>query len=95
MYSYRVVFEEVDDARRLKNLLEEIGDTYASVNARKNEAVIETDESISEICEMLKDEGYEIIELEMTDSEKEALAHSAEVLRKHTMLADQITAGLK
>ena len=65
MYSYIVVFEEIDDARRLKNLLEEIGDTYASVNARKNEAVIETDESISDICEILKDEGYEIIDLEM------------------------------
>ena len=65
MYSYRIVFEEVDDARRMKELLEEIGDTYASVNARKKEAIIETDESISEICEMLKDEGYEIIDLEM------------------------------
>jgi hypothetical protein len=60
-----VVFEEIDDARRLKNLLEEIGDTYASVNARKKEAIIETDDSISDICEMLKDEGYEIIDLEM------------------------------
>ena len=33
MYTYKIVFEEIADAKDLKELLEEIGDTYASVNA--------------------------------------------------------------
>ena len=65
MYTYKIVFEELADARELKELLEEIGDTYASVNARRKEAVIETSESVSEICEVLKDEGYDIVDLEI------------------------------
>ena len=65
MYTYKIVFEEIEDARDLKDLLEEIGDTYASVNARRKEAIIETSESVSEICEILKDEGYDIVDLEL------------------------------
>ena len=65
MYTYKIVFEEIADARELKELLEEIGDTYASVNVRRKEAVIETSESVSEICEVLKDEGYDIVDLEI------------------------------
>ena len=65
MYTYKIVFEEIEDARDLKDLLEEIGDTYASVNARRKEVIIETSESVSEICEILKDEGYDIVDLEL------------------------------
>ncbi|MBQ1315581.1 MAG: hypothetical protein IIY57_05255 [Erysipelotrichaceae bacterium] len=65
MFNYKIVFEEVSDARALKSLLEEIGDTYASVNARRAEAIIDSSASIAEICEVLRDEGYEIIDLEL------------------------------
>ena len=67
MYRYKIVLEEVDDPKYLKSVLEEVGDTYANVNKKKREVTIDTSENIGEICEVLQNEGYEIIEVEMSN----------------------------
>lgn len=67
MYKYVIVLEEIDDPGYLKEVLEEIGDTYANVNKKKNMVIIDTSESISDICEVLQAEGFEIMELEMSN----------------------------
>ena len=65
MNSYRIVLEDIIDRRKLKGILEEIGETYATVNSKRNEAVIDTDTSIGDICEVLEEEGYEIVDVEL------------------------------
>ena len=65
MFKYKIVLEDIDDARKLKDLLEEVGDTYASVNARRGEVIIDSSASIAQLCEIMKDEGYDIIDLEL------------------------------
>ncbi len=66
-YSYVIVFEslEKDDVRNLKNLLEDIGDTYANINYRKNTATIDSSEPIQEIFQVLEENGYSVIDVEM------------------------------
>lgn len=65
MYRYVITLEEVDDPRFIQRILEDIGDTVARVNKSRNEVTIDTSESISDIYEALKEEGYEIVDLEM------------------------------
>lgn len=65
MNSYRIVLEEIIDGRRLKRILEEVGETYATVNTKRNEVEIETDVSVADICEFLEEEGYEIVDVEL------------------------------
>ena len=65
MYRYVITLEEVDDPRFIKDILEELGDTVARVNKSRNEVTIDTSESISDIYEVLKEEGYEIVDVEM------------------------------
>ena len=67
MYRYVITLEEIDDPRTVRNILEDIGDTVARVNRSRNEVTIETSESIEEIYEALKEEGYEIVNLEMSN----------------------------
>ena len=54
MYRYVITLEEVDDPRFIKDILEELGDTVARVNKSRNEVIIDTSESISDIYEVLK-----------------------------------------
>jgi len=65
MYRYVITLDEIDDPRLLKSILEEVGDTFARINQKKREAVIDTSCSIAEICEVLSENGYEIEDLEM------------------------------
>ena len=64
MYRYSIELEEIDDPKELKRILEEIGDTYASIHG-KTRLTIDTSESLADICEALKDSGYEVIDIEM------------------------------
>ena len=64
MYRYSIELEEIDDPRELKRILEEVGDTYASIHG-KGKLTIDTSASMVEICEVLKEWGYEIINVEM------------------------------
>lgn len=64
MYRYSIELEEIDDPKELKRILEEIGDTYASIHG-KTRLTIDTSESLADICEALKDNGYEVIDIEM------------------------------
>lgn len=65
MYRYVITLEEIDDARNLRDILEDVGDTSARVNQKKREVIIDTSCSITEICEVLSENGYEIEDLEM------------------------------
>ena len=64
MYRYAIELEEIDDPRYLKQLLEDIGDTYVSIQG-KTRLTMDTSESLADICEALKEEGYGIISIEM------------------------------
>ncbi len=63
-YRYSIEVEEIDNPRELKRILEEIGDTYASIHG-KGRLTIDTSESLADICEVLKENGYDVIDIEM------------------------------
>ncbi len=68
MFSYSLVVEGLnskEDAKKLKNALEELGDTRVTINYRKGEVSLDTSERVEAICEVIEECGLELVELEM------------------------------
>jgi copper chaperone CopZ len=68
MLRYQIEIEDMltkEDSVNVKQALETVGDTAASVNWKKHTAVVDTDERIEDLYQALLEAGYSLTDVEL------------------------------